>query len=77
MSDPGPRAPRARFSRAALSREQLVADIAARVRPAVPDLPAGEFDALVRRMADLELKYRDRRTPAWSPSLPPPGAGER
>ena len=64
VSDSGPRGPRA-----ALSREQLLTDIAARVLPAVPDLPADEFEALVGRMADLELKYRNRLTPTWSTAL--------
>ena len=72
VSASGPRGRRDGFS-----REELVADIAALVRPAVPDLPAAEFEALVRRMADVELKYRDRFTPTWSPVLPPPGTRER
>jgi len=57
--------------RTELSPEQLAADIAARVRPVVPDMPAAAFDALVRRMADVELKYRDPERAAWHPSIRP------
>ncbi len=41
-------------------RDALRADIARRVRPTVPDMPQADFDLLVSRMADLELKFRDR-----------------
>ena len=61
--------------------EGLVADIAERVRPAVPDMPPAEFEQLVRRMAQLELKYRLREqvtswqqvTPSYGvPAVAPP-----
>jgi hypothetical protein len=39
-------------------RDALVADITRRVRPAVPEMPQDEFDQLVERMADMELRYR-------------------
>jgi hypothetical protein len=37
--------------------EHLTADIARRLRPVVSGMPPAEFDALVRRMAELELKF--------------------
>jgi hypothetical protein len=41
-------------------RDALLADIARRVRPTVPDMSQADFDQLVCRMADVELKFRDR-----------------
>ena len=41
-------------------RDALLADIARRVRPTVPDMPQADFDQMVARMADLELRFRDR-----------------
>jgi hypothetical protein len=41
-------------------RDALLADIARRVRPTVPDMSQADFDQLVSRMADIELKFRDR-----------------
>lgn len=41
-------------------RDALLADIVRRVRPTVPDMSQADFDQLVSRMADLELKFRDR-----------------
>ena len=53
-------------------RDALVADIARRVRPTVPDMPQADFDRLVARMADLELKFRDRAvSTAWRQVTPP------
>lgn len=40
--------------------DALIADISARVRRVVPQMPQDEFDALVRRMAELELRYAER-----------------
>ncbi len=40
------------------ARDALIADIARRVRPAVPEMPQDDFDQLVARMADLELRHR-------------------
>jgi hypothetical protein len=40
------------------ARDALVADITRRVRPAVPEMPLDEFQELVERMADLELRHR-------------------
>jgi hypothetical protein len=55
-------------------RDALLVDISRRVRPAVPDMPQDEFDRMVGRMADLELKFRDRpaRT-EWRQVTPPIG----
>ena len=66
------RIPPSRSRRAELSPEQLVADIAARVRRVAPDMPADALDALARRMAAVELKYRDRHTPTWLRTPLPP-----
>ena len=41
-------------------RDALLADIARRVRPTVPDMSQADFDQLVSRMVDVELKFRDR-----------------
>lgn len=40
------------------ARDALIADITRRVRPAVPEMPQDDFDQLVARMADLELRHR-------------------
>ena len=39
-------------------RDALVADVSHRVRPAVPEIPQDDFDQLVERMVDLELRCR-------------------
>lgn len=38
----------------------LEADIARRLRPLCPAMPPGEFDALVREMAERQLKFELR-----------------
>jgi hypothetical protein len=40
--------------------EGLMADISARIRPVVPTMPQEQFDAMVREMADLQLRYGAR-----------------
>ena len=40
------------------ARDALIADIARRVRPAVPEMPQDDFDQLIERMADVELRHR-------------------
>ena len=35
-------------------------DIAARLRPVCPDFPEAEFDALVTRAAEIDVKYTMR-----------------
>jgi hypothetical protein len=52
--------------------DELVADISVRVRPVVPDMPQADFDAMVLRMARLELKYAIGRslTPRGMPAIP-------
>lgn len=52
----------ARRARIMTSRlEELKEDIAQRIRPVLLDLPEAEFDALVKRMAELQYKYEQRR----------------
>lgn len=41
-------------------RDALIADIAHRLRPVMAQVPQEEFDALVARMVDIELKYQRR-----------------
>jgi hypothetical protein len=55
----------------ATTREQLTADIAARVRPTVPDMPPGAFDEMVAHMVEVDLKYRQPLTAtAWRQVTP-------
>ena len=52
-------------------RDALLADVARRVRPTVPDMSQADFDQLVSRMVDLELKFRDRAvSTAWRQVTP-------
>lgn len=53
-------------SRDDLSPAELAGEIAARLRPVVPHMDTGEFDALVRRIAAVEVKYRVPATPPRS-----------
>ena len=53
--------------------EQLRADVSRRLRPAVPGMPAEEFDALVRRIVAVELKYDPYRVGPGA--VPPAGRG--
>ena len=41
------------------ARDALIADITRRVRAAVPEMPQDDFEQLVARMADLELRHRE------------------
>ncbi|HEY2377401.1 MAG TPA: hypothetical protein VGH98_15595 [Gemmatimonadaceae bacterium] len=41
--------------------EALRRDLEARIRPLVPDLSDDEFQALIKRMAQLQYKYEARR----------------
>ena len=41
--------------------DALRRDLAARIRPLVPDLSEDEFQALIERMAQLQYKYEARR----------------
>lgn len=47
--------------RVSVTPAQLRADVARRLRPAVPGMPQAEFDALVERIVAVELKYDARR----------------
>ena len=61
------------MSRVFATAEQVRADVARRVRPAVPTMPHVEFDALVDRIVAVELKYdARRRTPGAMPRVPSP-----
>jgi hypothetical protein len=42
------------------SYSKLLDDIRARVRSACPEMPEFEFNALTARMAEIEMKYRQR-----------------
>jgi hypothetical protein len=56
------------------TREQLMAEIAARVRRTVPDMPRPAFDEMVAHMAELELKYRQPTAGSgWRQVTPPLG----
>jgi hypothetical protein len=39
---------------------QLIADITRRLGPVCQHMPTDEFDAMVRRMAEVEYKYEQR-----------------
>lgn len=41
-------------------RNGLIKNISKRLRPICSRMPAAEFDVMVRRMADIELKYADQ-----------------
>lgn len=53
--------------------EELVADIAGRLRPVLPEMPQAEFDTLVRRIAAVKAQWaRGPVTPPESrPAIPP------
>ena len=52
----------------------LMADIAGRLRPVVSDMPESEFTALVRRMAEVEMKYHLHQVETdWRQVTPPLG----
>ncbi|WP_284349526.1 hypothetical protein [Roseisolibacter agri] len=36
-----------------------MADIAQRVRPTVPTMPQDQFDVMVQRMAEVEMRYAE------------------
>jgi hypothetical protein len=42
------------------SYARLLDDIRSRIRAACPDMPEFEFSALTARMAEIEMKYRQR-----------------
>jgi hypothetical protein len=44
-------------------RKALIASISRRLRPVCSQMPIVEFDAMVRDMADIELKYADQTAP--------------
>ena len=44
-----------------LTPSELHAALAARVRPVCATLPEPEFDALIARMVEVELRWRDPR----------------
>jgi len=48
----------------AARHRELVKNIAKRLRPVCANMPDSEFDAMVQRLADLELKYANRSTPS-------------
>ena len=45
-------------------RAALVKSISKRLRPVCSQMPSAEFDAMVRQMADIELKYANQSTPS-------------
>ncbi len=66
------------MTRGFVTAEQLRADVARRLRPAAPGMPAAEFDALVERIVAVELKYDARRlTPGGTPAVAPPAQQPR
>jgi hypothetical protein len=44
--------------------EALIKSISKRLRPVCSRMPLAEFDAMVRDMAAIELKYADQTTPS-------------
>ena len=46
-------------SRYDLTRGELRASLIDRVRPVCPDLSDDEFEALIERMVEVELRWRD------------------
>ena len=44
-------------------RAALIKGISKRLRPVCSRMPTVEFDAMVREMADIELKYADHAAP--------------
>ena len=51
--------------------EQIRIELALRIRPFLADLPQQEFDALVGRMAALQVKYETRRNEDFLRPLEP------
>ena len=53
--------------------EELVADIAGRLRPVLPEMPQAEFDALVHRIAGVKAKWSHTPVtpPGSMPAIPP------
>ena len=45
-------------------RDSLIRNISRRLRPVCKEMPQREFDAMVRRMAEIELKYAGQATPS-------------
>ena len=45
-------------------RQSLIKSITKRLRPICSRMPVAEFDAMVHRIADIELKYGDQSTPS-------------
>lgn len=45
-------------------RVTLIENISKRLRPVCSKMPSTEFDAMVQRIADIELKYADQSTPS-------------
>jgi hypothetical protein len=45
-------------------RDTLIKKISNRLRPVCSRMPADEFDAMVQRIADIELKYAGQSTPS-------------
>lgn len=45
-------------------RNALIKSISTRLLPVCPRMPPAEFDAMVRNMADIEMKYSDQTTPS-------------
>ena len=53
--------------------EELVADIAGRLRPVLPEMPQEEFDTLVQRIARVKAQWSHTPvTPAASTAAIPP-----
>ena len=44
-------------------RSALIKSMSKRLRPVCSHMPPAEFDAMVRNMADIELKYADQAAP--------------
>ncbi len=53
--------------------EELVADIAGRLRPVLPEMPQAEFDALVHRIAGVKAQWSHTPVtpPGSTPAIPP------
>ena len=45
-------------------RNALSKSISTRLRSVCSRMPSAEFDAMVRNMADIEMKYADQTTPS-------------
>jgi hypothetical protein len=63
------------------SFEELMTDIGRRLRPVLPDMPAADFDALVRRIATVKAQWSHtpvtppHASPAVRPRRPRPDGG--